>query len=387
MKRIACVVLFVAAAAAAASAQDFQVGSRAKGMGGSYTSFDEDPVAIWLNPAGIAGAPSRLAVDYQTFTQYELQDSGTGIGSVGDPEFGLLDPPIVPSFLGFTTPLSDSGDWATEFGVALVRPFQNRLTYLNGAVRIQTEQQFSRFRFAGAAKHRLSQEGGFLHAVSAGLGVDVGFTAYEENDNAGAVDRADTDTRFGFGFGLLIGVYTNNESFSIDLGAAFQSAIDFEFQIDDQFFPVWDWPTMLNFGATVKLLDKMDLRLTFDVQLIFWDEATEDDLTGGRADFQDTVNSSFGIEYYARLSDTVTLLPRAGFRIYDAPWDDADVLPAIGNNVLSIDTDDEIFNVFTFGASLQWLGGAESTKVRSFDIGVELGGDAPNFSIGYRHDF
>jgi hypothetical protein len=375
--------VWVAALASAAGAQDFQVGSRAKGMGGSYTSFDEDPVSIWLNPAGIAGAPSRLAIDYQSFTQYELQDSGTTLGSEGEPQYGLLDPPIVPSFLGFTTPIAQEGSMVYEFGIAMIRPFQNRLTYVNGADRIQTEQQFSRFRVCGAAEYRPAEEG-FLHSAAFGLGGDLGFSMYDENDNAGALDRSDTDTRPGFGAGLFVGVYTNQSDLSIDFGAAYQSAIDFDFQIDDQFFPVWDWPAMVNAGFTVKLLDKMDLRVTVDVQMIFWDDATEDDLTGAGEDFEDAVNWSFGVEYYLRVNPTVALLPRIGLRLYDAPWGDEDTLPAIGNNILSIDTDDERFTIFTIGASLQWV---TENKVRAFDVGLEFGGDSPNFSFGYRHDF
>ena len=376
-------VLLSGALAGTALAQDFQVGSRAKGMGGSYTSFDEDPVSIWLNPAGIAGAPPRLAVDYQSFTQYELQDAGTTIGSVGKPQFGLLEPPIVPSFLGFTTAIAQEGPMQYEFGIAMIRPFQNRLTYVNGADRVQTEQQFSRFRAAVAAEYRPSEDG-FLHSIALGAGLDLGFSLYEENDNAGALDRSDTDTRPGFGVGLFAGVYTNQSDFSVDFGAAYQSRVDFKFQIDDQFFPVWDWPDMVSLGFAVKFLDRMDLRLTADVQIIFWDAATRDDLTGADENFDDTVNWSFGAEYYLRLNETVSLLPRVGFRIYDAPWSDKDVLPAIGLNVLSVDTKDSRFEIFTFGATLQWV---TENKVRAFDVGVEVGGDSPNFSIGYRHDF
>ena len=382
--RIALTTLVTLGLAAAAHAQDFQVGARAKGMGGSYTSFDEDPVAIWLNPAGIAGAPSRLPIDYQTFTQYELEDTGITLGSVGQPQFGLLDPPIVPSFLGLTIPIASSEAWQHDMGVAMVRPFQNRLTYLNGAVRVQTEQQFSRFRGAWASKWIRNPEGGLFHSLSGGAGLDVAFTAYEENDNAGAVDRGDTDTQFGFGLGLLAGVYTNQNNLSVDLGLAYQSGINFAFQIDDQFFPVWDWPAMLSVGFTVKMLNRMDLRATFDVQMIFWDRATKNDVTGARQDFQDSTNFSFGLEYYLRVNETVRVLPRVGFRLYDAPWDDKNLLPAIGNNVLAIDTEDDRFMIFTFGGSIQWT---TEEKVRSFDLGIEAGGDAPNFSFGYRHDF
>jgi hypothetical protein len=383
MKNAWVVGVLLALCSAPAWAQDFQVGSRAKGMGGSYTSFDEDPVSIWLNPAGIAGAPSRLAIDYQTFTQFELQDTGTSLGTVGKAQYGLLEPPIVPSFLGFTTPISADDHLALEFGIAVVRPFQNRLTYLNGAVRVQTEQQFTRFRAAFAAEWRLN-ESGLFHSVAAGVGLDLGYTQYEENDDAGALDRRDNETAFGCGAGVLVGVFTNQKDFSIDFGVAYQSAIHYSFKIDDQFFPVWDWPAMLNLGFCVKFLDKMDLRLTADVQFIFWDAATENDQTGAGRNFTNSANWSFGAEYYLRVNQTVSLLPRAGFRIYNAPWGNLKPPPAIGQNVLSIDAKKGRYEIATVGGSLQWV---TDNKVRAFDLGVELFGPTTNFSIGYRHDF
>ena len=383
MNKAAGVAVALILAAASASAQDFQVGSRAKGMGGSYTSFDEDPVSIWLNPAGIAGAPSRLAVDYQTFTQYELKDNGTTLGSEGKAQFGLLEPPIVPSFIGFTTPISKTEQMTYEFGIAMIRPFQNRLTYLNGAVRVQSEQQFTRFRAAFAAEYTVAPSGWF-HSFSGGVGLDLAYTLYIESDDAGALDRRDNETGLGYGLGLLVGVYTNQDNFSVDFGVAFQSKVDFKFKIDDQFFPVWDWPTMINFGFCVKMLDKMDLRLTADVQILYWDAATKDDLTGAGHNFKDSTNFSLGAEYYIRLNETVALLPRAGYRIYQAPWHDKNNMPAIGTNVLSIDTKGDKFNIVTLGFSLQWV---TDNKVRAFDVGIEVGGDTPNFSIGYRHDF
>ena len=84
-----------------AVAQDFQVGARAKGMGGSYTAFGDDPVSIWSNPAGPAAQPTQLAITYQSFTQYEFDDIGMQVPDTleGDPEAGLLEPPISPAFL------------------------------------------------------------------------------------------------------------------------------------------------------------------------------------------------------------------------------------------------------------------------------------------------
>ena len=265
----------------------------------------------------------------------------------------------------------------------MIRPFQNRLTYLNGATRVQTEQQFTRFRAAFAAGWTLA-ESGFFYSLAGGLGLDLAYTQYLESDNAGALDRRDNETGLGYGLGLFVGVYTNQKNFSVDFGAAYQSKVDYRFKIDDQFFPVWDWPSMINSGFCVKLLDKMDLRLTADVQIIYWGAATKNDLTGAGRNFKDSTNYSLGAEYYIRLNETVALLPRAGYRLYDAPWKDKNDLPAIGSNVLSIDTKNNKFNIVTFGFTLQWL---TDNKVRAFDAGFEVGGDTPNFSFGYRHDF
>jgi len=80
----------------------------------------------------------------------------------------------------------------------------------------------------------------------------------------------------------------------------------------------------------------------------------------------------------------VSLLPRAGFRIYNAPWGNLKPPPAIGQNILSIDATKGRYEIATLGGSLQWV---TDNKVRAFDLGVELFGPTTNFSIGYRHDF
>src|SRR5262249_6735757 len=68
MKGSLVVSAVLAAFPVCAAAQDFQVGSRAKAMGGSYTAFGDDPVAIWTNPAGTATQNSQVAITYQSFT-------------------------------------------------------------------------------------------------------------------------------------------------------------------------------------------------------------------------------------------------------------------------------------------------------------------------------
>src|SRR3982074_1485346 len=109
MNRPMGVAVAVLLFATAAAAQDFQVGSRAKAMGGSYTAFGDDPVAIWTNPAGTATHNSQFAVTHQRFTQYEFSKLTDTIvlPTRGDPEQGLLDPPISPSFAGVVVHMNE----------------------------------------------------------------------------------------------------------------------------------------------------------------------------------------------------------------------------------------------------------------------------------------
>src|SRR5262249_7897017 len=130
MKGALVVSAVLAAFPVCAAAQDFQVGSRAKAMGGSYTAFGDDPVAIWTNPAGTATQNSQVAITYQSFTQYEFGHLGDTIPpSVrGDAEQGLLDPPISPSFLGVVVRMGE-GDVDMAASIAYIRPFQIKYVY------------------------------------------------------------------------------------------------------------------------------------------------------------------------------------------------------------------------------------------------------------------
>src|SRR5262245_33227260 len=96
--------------ASALHAPDEPLSARAKAMGGSYTALQDDPVLVWLNPAGIATQPSQLSIAYQTYTAYPLhEDSGPGPSS--PPVFStkaqtvLADPEFVPSYLGAVFPV------------------------------------------------------------------------------------------------------------------------------------------------------------------------------------------------------------------------------------------------------------------------------------------
>src|SRR5262245_45519573 len=101
MKSAIAIAVFLAAAASA-SAQDQQLGARTKAMGGSYTAFEDDPVSIWLNPAGIAGQLNAISIAYQTYSVYPIHHklSGTGVAVSGEAETTFVDPSFVPSYLG-----------------------------------------------------------------------------------------------------------------------------------------------------------------------------------------------------------------------------------------------------------------------------------------------
>ena len=64
MRTSSALVIFLLALARAACAQDQQLGARTKAMGGSYTAFEDDPVSIWLIPAGISTQLSSMSIAY-----------------------------------------------------------------------------------------------------------------------------------------------------------------------------------------------------------------------------------------------------------------------------------------------------------------------------------
>src|SRR5688572_813730 len=128
MKAIAHLAILLAAAAAA-EAQDQQVGARTKAMGGSYTAFEDDPVSVWLNPAGIATQADGMSIAYQSYTLYELGISGSS-STIGDAELSWPDPPIIPSYAGFVFQLG-SEENPHALGLCFTTPFRMKMTYYN----------------------------------------------------------------------------------------------------------------------------------------------------------------------------------------------------------------------------------------------------------------
>lgn len=392
MGSIRGVPLFVFLLAAAAGAQDQQLGARTKAMGGSYTAFDDDPVSVWLNPAGISTQPDQAAVVYQTYTAYpvdkERGPADTTVFST-EPEMVLADPAIIPSYIGFVWQLGTNED-PMALGFCFARPYHlkfamDRISSTNQTVfepQNEMEQSLNRFRIAFAKNFKL-KSAGFLTNISGGVGLDVGYERWEFKTPTG--DTSDTSASLGFGLGLLAVLYDDAESFKLNFGVAYQSPIEYDFSTDPDLLPAFNMPEQLNVGLTAYLLPGLPFRVTFDVQLIQWEATAEDPSVGDHPGLEDVLNFSMGFEYRVKVSERVNLYPRLGYRRFDAPWDDEDDLPATGSFKLVLDTDDEVFNIVTFGLGISWS--TPEGKLRSVDLGADAGGDAVNIALGYTHEF
>ncbi|HZL73233.1 MAG TPA: hypothetical protein VFC86_12300 [Planctomycetota bacterium] len=382
--------------AGTAWAQDQQLGARTKGMGGSYTAFEDDPVSIWLNPAGIATQPDQMSIAYQTYLGFPVdQKRGPGdtIEFSVEPETTLVDPALLPAFIGFTFQIGDAEN-PMSIGICFARPY-----HINYALDLvedpaQTvfepesnlEQGFQRFRLAFAKDFRFVPAGepGFFTHIAAGLGLDVAYTTIRfQTPTANTTDNM---IGVGFGLGVLVGLYDNGDNVKINVGMAYQSPVNFEFNVSPDIFPAFDMPEQLNIGATFYLLKESRLRATVDLQFLGWAATAEKPVFSGKSEFEDTTNISVGFEYRIDLdSPKIRLFPRLGYRLFGAPWEDANDLPQTGTFKLVLDTDDDTFNIFTFGLGISWS--TEGGKTRSIDWAADVGGDAFNVAVGYNHEF
>ncbi len=385
--------------ASAAAAQDFQVGARAKAMGGSYTAFGDDPVAIWSNPAGIAAQPSQLAITYQSFTQYEFDKVGMVItGEVeGEAEQGLLDPPITPSFAGAVAQLGDK-DLEMAAAFAFIRPFQIKYVYwfedpALDDLATQTDQQFSRIRAAFALGKRLSETSGFLTRVAAGAALDYAYTRYREIDQSPLDDAwtlifEDSESSMGFGAGVLVTLY-ESDGLMVDAGAAYNSGVRFNFDLDPIIYPVWDWPALASAGLAFYIAEGYPLRVTADLQWVGWrDSVGKPDPT--MEHFNDTLSFSLGAEYRLRIKEATWLYVRAGLKSYDTPWGRESEMPAVGMSQLRIDTRGDRVEIPTLGLGLYWARKTAegATRVLGVDLAVELFGETEVLmGLGFTYQF
>lgn len=388
---------------AAAWAQDQQLGARTKAMGGSYTAFEDDPVSIWLNPAGIAVQPDSAAVAYQTYTAYPVKRERAGglTETSVEAETIMVDPAVIPSFIGFVTQLGQPGD-NMALGVCYARPYHIKYamdiladpSQTTFVPRANVEQSFSRFRVAFAKDFRLKapNEPGFLTHVAVGAGLDLSYERWDFTQQTEVppliitTANGDTTVSAGFGLGVLAALYDDPGYFKINLGAAYQSAIKYDFDIEPDLLPAFNMPQQVNAGLTFYLLEGTPLRVTLDFQWLDWSSTAEKPFFGGQERFEDAFNFSLGVEYRIALNQeqTVFLFPRLGYRRFDAPWGDKDNLPVTGMYKLVMDTDAEAFNIFTYGLGLSWT---TNGKLRSVDVAGDAGGDSINLAVGYTHEF
>jgi long-subunit fatty acid transport protein len=400
MIRAIAVPVVLLSLASAAAAQDFQVGSRAKAMGGSYTAFGDDPVAIWTNPAGTATQSSQVAVTYQSFTQYEfghLSDT-IQLPTTGDAEQGLLDPPISPSFVGVVVRMGE-GDIEMAASIAYIRPFQIKYVYsFNDPttpaedVITQTDQQFSRIRVAYGVSLRIS-DSPFFKTLALGVALDFVYTHYKEVDQNPTPLRdsqifEDSESSIGYGLGLLATVY-EGDTFRVDVGAAYNSGVHFHFDLDPIIYPVWDWPALASGGFAFYIGEGYPLRVTLDVQWIGW-ERTVGQPDPGFDHFRNTYSYSAGAEYRFKIGEKYRLFARAGVKSYDTPWKDRNNLPAVGASQLVIETKGDRVEILTLGAGFYWTRKTweGETRTNGIDFAIELFGETRYlFGIGFTYQF
>jgi hypothetical protein len=381
--------------AATASAQDQQLGARTKAMGGSYTAFEDDPVSVWLNPAGIATQPDQLSIAYQTYTAYPKgRERGPGdtIEFTVKPVTIMGDPAVLPSYIGFVFQVGDAAS-PLAIGVCYAQPYlldyamdqvkdPNQTSFVPEA---EVQQVFGRFRTSVAKDFRIQEQGapGFFTHVSAGVGLDVGYERWHFSGLG--EDTTTSNVAFGFGLGTLLGVYDDYDSFKMNLGIAYTSAVHYDFRIDPSILPSFDMPQQLNIGMTFYMLSGTPLRATIDFQWIDWSATAQRPQFDNFKGFDDAKNFSVGFEYRVKVSDRVSLYPRLGYRHFDAPWSNKNDLPMTGSFRLVLDTKAGAFNILTYGAGVSWT--TESGKVRSVDFAGDAGGDAINFAIGMTMEF
>lgn len=389
---------FVIAIASAAAAQDFQVGSRAKAMGGSYTAFGDDPVAIWTNPAGTANQNSQVAITYQSFTEYEFSKFGVEIpaDTHGDPKAALLDPPITPAFIGVVVQVG-TPDVDMAASIAYVRPFQIKYVYqftdpVLGTLFEETDQEFSRIRAAYSFGFKTSS-GAWFNRVAAGVALDYIYTKYHEVDQspdptAGTLVFDDSESAVGWGAGLLITAF-DSDSLRVDVGGAFNSGAKFPFELDPNVYPVWNWPALASGGFAFYLGEGYPLRVTLDLQWIGWAPAVGHPAPGQKG-FRDTYTYALGAEYVIKVQETKRLYLRSGVKSYETPWGSKDNLPAVGESQLDIKTKGGRIEILTLGGGFYWTrkNSDGESRMSGIDIAVELFGETRLLiGVGFTYQF
>jgi hypothetical protein len=366
-------------------------------MGGGGTAFEDDPISVWLNPAGIATQPRGLSLTYQSFPAYVTDDSKSPPSHI-PARLEMNQPDGMPTHLGVVFPFG-SEERPQAVGLSFVSPLFLKLAFdapddfVSGNLFSpnvwSTEQTFYRVRLAYGRDFRIRPIGeeGWLSHVAIGLAADVGFTTLEMVDLTRGRTTRDSKTAFGAGFGTLIGVFDNTRNLKINLGMTYQSAIGFDLErlptLTPRPGPAFNWPDQLQVGAVVFLLEGLPLRLCGEIQRVGWSKASHRSAIPGVEAFQDSTTVSVGAEYRVPVSDTTTLFPRLGLRLFEAPWsgNDRARLPAYEDWQLSISTRAGRFLIFSGGIGISFAG--TSGGVTSLEVSFDIGGDAPGAAASF----
>lgn len=366
-------------------------------MGGGASAFEDDPLSVWSNPAGLATQQTGASLEYQTFVVYRRHDS-----SVSPTHFpaatGFNDPGAAPSYFGGVHQLG-TVERPQAIGLCFVSPMMLRMAYdapddVDGLGNLVTPntwttvQRFSRVRLAYARDFRIRPVGeeGWLPHLSIGLGMDVGFTTLRMEDPFVDQDRRGSKSEYGAGFGFLLGAYDNTRNLKINIGGAYQTAIGFDLSFPvtqaPRDAPAMNWPSQIQLGTLVYLLDGLPLRLSAEIQFVDWRNAASKSEIPGLDRFTRSTTGSLGAEYRVPWSPKVLLYPRLGVRFLDAPWGSRDraLLPAYEEWQLRVTTSGERFTVFCLGIGLSFLG--EGGGVTSLNLAAEFGADAPSVAAG-----
>jgi len=360
-------------------------------MGGGASAFEDDPIGVWCNPAGMATQQTGASFETQTYIVYRRNDAAAPPTHFSG-DTGFNDPALVPSTVGAVIQVG-TVERPQAIGIAFVSPVLLRMAFdaaddPSSPNTWTTSQRFSRFRLAYARdfKFRAAGEEGLFPHLSIGLGMDLGMTTMRMEDPFIDQDRRGSKSEFGAGFGFLLCAFDNTRNLKVNLGAAYQTSISFDLVMPvtstDRNAPTLNWPDQIQLGALVYLLEGLPLKISAEVQFIDWKNACPPSDVPGVDRFTRSTVASVGGEYRIALSPSTVLYPRVGVRFFDAPWrsrDKAD-LPGVGEWQLRITTHAERFTVFCAGIGLSLLGqGGGATTV---NVAVEFGEDAPSVSLG-----
>jgi hypothetical protein len=363
-------------------------------LGGCPAALGDDATAGWYNPAGLAAQRSQVAISYQSFVIHEFhqnkhQPGNWPIPGAATTEFH--DPALLPSFAGAILALGDS---KTRHAISLcyihpgplMQTWYNDISFIAGVLEARQS-----IRLAYAHEFQILKKGaGLCPKIAVGAALDWVSTTYETLGNTYA-DVDEEQSGVGFGGGILLTVYSDGKSVSVDAGFSANSGVDFDFDFDESTFPAYNAPATYAFGIAAHV---HGLTVSTSVQIVGWGEAVESSRRPGMKSFEDAVNFGVGAEYSVPVGTIFRVVPRLGVRFYHTPWPEKvpgdftfgiSGTTAVNEFALSIDTHATMYVLYAFGVGVRWA--LKGSVHGGFDFAIELGADettwAAGFSVGY----